>query len=72
MTTMLVNPEGVRYLAEDRLLPQLADCFSNIDEVRVELRHGAILQEEKLTEVCREPLGARHRLSLSKSESTRH
>lgn len=33
MTTMLVNPEGVRYLSEDRLLWQLADCLNNIDEV---------------------------------------
>jgi hypothetical protein len=40
MTTMLVNPEGVRYLAEDRMLAQLADCFSNIDEVSPDLNTG--------------------------------
>lgn len=47
MTTMLVNPEGVRYLSEDRLLAQLVDCFSNIDEV----------SEYLYCETCRELRG---------------
>jgi len=30
---MLSCPEGIRYLAEDKLVPQMAACFSDIDEV---------------------------------------
>lgn len=30
---MLSCPEGIRYLTEDKLLSQMAACFSDIDEV---------------------------------------
>ncbi|KAI5479428.1 cytosolic regulator Pianissimo [Pseudohyphozyma bogoriensis] len=31
INTLLANPDGVRYLAEDKLLPQLADCLAQLD-----------------------------------------
>jgi len=35
LTTMLSSPEGTRYLTEDKLVSQMASCFSDVDEVRV-------------------------------------
>ena len=40
LTTLVKSPEGhgVRFLAaEDQLLPQLADCFNQLDPVRLSL-----------------------------------
>jgi rapamycin-insensitive companion of mTOR len=34
LTTMLSSPEGIRYLTEDKLVSQMASCFSDVDEVR--------------------------------------
>lgn len=34
ITTLLANPDGVRYLGEDKLLPQIADCLAQLDPVR--------------------------------------
>lgn len=34
LNTMLSCPEGIRYLTEDKLVSQMAACFSDIDEVR--------------------------------------
>ncbi|KAK4705182.1 rapamycin-insensitive companion of mTOR, partial [Phenoliferia sp. Uapishka_3] len=31
LTTLIANPDGVRYLMEDKLLPQIADCLSQLD-----------------------------------------
>ena len=33
LSTMLVNPEGVRFIIEDKLLKQLGDCFDELDQV---------------------------------------
>lgn len=33
-TTLLSSPDGVRYLAEDKLLRQIADCLNQLDPVR--------------------------------------
>lgn len=33
LTTLLANPDGVRYLMEDKLLPQIADCLVQLDPV---------------------------------------
>ena len=30
---MLVNPEGIRFLTEDKLLKQMVDCFDELDQV---------------------------------------
>ncbi|GAA5917264.1 hypothetical protein JCM5296_000314 [Sporobolomyces johnsonii] len=35
LSTLLANPDGVQYLAEDKLLPQLADCLLQLEA------HGA-------------------------------
>lgn len=32
INTMLMHPEGQRYLAEDKLLKQMADCFAELDQ----------------------------------------
>jgi rapamycin-insensitive companion of mTOR len=29
---MLANPEGIRFLTEDKLLRQMADCFNELDQ----------------------------------------
>jgi rapamycin-insensitive companion of mTOR len=42
LTTMLSSPEGIRYLTEDKLISQMASCFSDVDEVRTR-RHRAWL-----------------------------
>ncbi|KAM0790272.1 hypothetical protein ACM66B_005576 [Microbotryomycetes sp. NB124-2] len=31
LSTLLANPDGVRYLNEDKLLPQIADCLAQLD-----------------------------------------
>jgi hypothetical protein len=33
LATMLLNPEGIRFLSEDRLLKQIVDCFTELDQV---------------------------------------
>lgn len=33
ITTLLASPDGVRYLAEDQLLRQIADCLVQLDPV---------------------------------------
>lgn len=33
LSTMLANPEGVRFMTEDKLLRQILDCFAEIDQV---------------------------------------
>lgn len=35
LRTLLANPEGIRFLTEDKLLSQMADCFNDIDEVQL-------------------------------------
>lgn len=30
---MLANPDGIRYLLEDKLLRQIVECFSELDQV---------------------------------------
>jgi len=30
---MLANPEGIRFLTEDKLLRQIVDCFNELDQV---------------------------------------
>ena len=30
---MLVNPEGIRFVIEDKLLRQMVDCFNELDQV---------------------------------------
>ena len=35
MRTLLQNPEGVRYLAENKLLRQIAECLAQLDRVSV-------------------------------------
>ncbi|ORX40861.1 Rapamycin-insensitive companion of mTOR, middle domain-domain-containing protein [Kockovaella imperatae] len=32
LSTMLANPEGVRFVSEDKLIPQLSDCFNELDQ----------------------------------------
>ena len=32
ISTMLVNPEGIRFLSEDKLLPQMVECFNELDQ----------------------------------------
>ncbi|KAK1923142.1 Rapamycin-insensitive companion of mTOR, middle domain-containing protein [Papiliotrema laurentii] len=32
LSTMLANPEGIRFLTEDKLLRQMADCFNELDQ----------------------------------------
>jgi hypothetical protein len=32
LNTMLVNPEGQRYLAEDKLLRQMVECLAELDQ----------------------------------------
>lgn len=34
LTTLLASPDGVRYLGEDKLLRQIADCLLQLDPVR--------------------------------------
>ncbi|KAL8290440.1 hypothetical protein RQP46_002698 [Phenoliferia psychrophenolica] len=31
LATLVANPDGVRYLLEDKLLPQIADCLAQLD-----------------------------------------
>lgn len=33
ITTLLANPDGVRYLLEDKLLRQIAECLIQLDPV---------------------------------------
>ena len=33
VSTMLTTPEGLKYLREDKLLKQLADCFIELETV---------------------------------------
>lgn len=33
LSTLVANPDGVRYLLEDKLLPQIADCLAQLDPV---------------------------------------
>jgi len=33
LSTMLANPEGVKYLTEDKLLRQMVECFNELDQV---------------------------------------
>lgn len=33
ITTLLASPDGVRYLAEDKLLRQIAECLVQLDPV---------------------------------------
>ena len=33
MRALLQNPEGVRYLAENKLLRQIAECLAQLDRV---------------------------------------
>jgi len=34
INTLLSDPEGAQYLAEDKLLPQIADCLLQLEPVR--------------------------------------
>lgn len=38
ITTLLASPDGVRYLAEDKLLRQIADSLVQLDPVRCDHR----------------------------------
>jgi hypothetical protein len=40
---MLVNAEGIRFLTEDRLLPQILECFSELDHVSLNLDRAAAM-----------------------------
>jgi hypothetical protein len=31
--TLMMNPDGVRFMAEDKLLKQLSECFGEIETV---------------------------------------
>lgn len=33
LSTMLANPEGIKYLTEDKLLRQMVECFNELDQV---------------------------------------
>ncbi|CAD6567983.1 MAG: hypothetical protein TREMPRED_004194 [Tremellales sp. Tagirdzhanova-0007] len=32
LSTMLVDPEGIRFISEDKLLPQMVDCFNELSQ----------------------------------------
>ena len=32
---MLFDPEGIRFIADDKLLPQMADCFNELGQVSI-------------------------------------
>jgi len=38
INTLLSDPGGAQYLAEDKLLPQIADCLLQLEPVRLTLR----------------------------------
>jgi rapamycin-insensitive companion of mTOR len=42
LTTMLANPDGIRYLLEDKLLRQVVECFSELDQVSYFERQGSL------------------------------
>lgn len=55
ISTMLANTEGVKFLSEDRLLWQLADCFTNIDEVGSTIACPSRLQTQSFRLTCNLP-----------------
>lgn len=46
---LLANPEGLKFLTEDKLLRQIADCFVELDHhTGIPLNHQAMLSKERI------------------------
>jgi hypothetical protein len=37
LSTVLANPEGIKFINEDKLLRQIANCFAEIDQVSFDI-----------------------------------
>ncbi|GAA5918699.1 hypothetical protein JCM1841_006247 [Sporobolomyces salmonicolor] len=48
LSTLLANPDGVQYLAEDKLLPQLADCLLQLDAHGPLSHADALLSKDRM------------------------
>ena len=65
---MLVDPEGIRFISEDKLLPQMVDCFNELSQVSIlsikSLRVSLTLSQYPGTSTA-QPVLARDRIENS-------
>ncbi|KND04740.1 uncharacterized protein SPPG_00443, partial [Spizellomyces punctatus DAOM BR117] len=48
MKTLLATQEGVRYLAENRLLPEIAECLGQLDPIHTSQQSEPIFSKERM------------------------
>ncbi|KAK4049817.1 hypothetical protein OIV83_003873 [Microbotryomycetes sp. JL201] len=48
LSTLLANPDGVRYLNEDKLLPQIADCLVQLDPLAGRASSAILLSRQRM------------------------